>query len=121
MSRSRGGRATDSPARLAGILRSPQQIRLYGRLVTVGVMDTIPATTDGAEGRWSGRCSSGPPASVPSVAQATRCGGCRPVPPAKRRSLRLLETTKTELNAIAAPAISGLRKPSAARGITAAL
>jgi hypothetical protein len=39
----------------------------------------------------------------------------------KRRSRRLLVTTKTELNAMAAPAISGLRKPSAASGIAAVL
>ena len=34
----------------------------------------------------------------------------------KRRSRRLLETTNTEENAIAAPAISGLSRPKAARG-----
>ena len=39
----------------------------------------------------------------------------------KRRSRRLLVTTKTELNAIAAAAISGLRNPSAASGIAATL
>ena len=38
-----------------------------------------------------------------------------------RRSRRLLETTNTELNAIAAPAISGLRNPRAASGMTAVL
>ncbi len=38
-----------------------------------------------------------------------------------RRSRRLLDTTNTELNAIAAPEISGLRKPSAARGMAAVL
>jgi hypothetical protein len=38
-----------------------------------------------------------------------------------RRSRRLLETTKTELNAIAAPAISGLRNPRAVSGMTAVL
>ena len=38
-----------------------------------------------------------------------------------RRSRRLLETTKTELNAIAAPAISGLRNPRAASGMAAVL
>jgi len=38
-----------------------------------------------------------------------------------RRSRRLLETTNTELNAIAAAAISGLRNPSAASEIAAAL
>jgi hypothetical protein len=39
----------------------------------------------------------------------------------KRRSRRLLATTNTELNAMAAPAISGLRNPSAASGIAAVL
>jgi len=38
-----------------------------------------------------------------------------------RRSRRLLVTTNTELNAIAAAAISGLRKPSAASGMAAVL
>lgn len=35
---------------------------------------------------------------------------------AKRRSRRLLPTTNTELNAIAAPASIGLSNPAAARG-----
>jgi hypothetical protein len=39
----------------------------------------------------------------------------------KRRSRRLLLTTNTELNAMAAPAMSGLRRPSAARGMAATL
>ena len=39
----------------------------------------------------------------------------------KRRSRRLLVTTNTELNAIAAPAISGFRNPRAASGMAAAL
>jgi hypothetical protein len=39
----------------------------------------------------------------------------------KRRSRRLLDTTNTELNAIAAAAMSGLRNPSAASGMAAAL
>jgi hypothetical protein len=39
----------------------------------------------------------------------------------KRRSRRLLLTTKTELDAMAAPAISGLSSPSAAKGIAATL
>ena len=39
----------------------------------------------------------------------------------KRRSRRLLDTTNTELNAIEAAAMSGLRNPSAASGIAAAL
>ena len=39
----------------------------------------------------------------------------------KRRSLRLLNTTNTELNAIAAAAMSGLRNPSAASGMAPAL
>jgi hypothetical protein len=38
-----------------------------------------------------------------------------------RRSRRLLVTTNTELKAIAAAAISGLRNPSAASGIAATL
>ena len=38
-----------------------------------------------------------------------------------RRSRRLLVTTNTELNAIAAAAISGLRNPSAASGMAAVL
>ena len=38
-----------------------------------------------------------------------------------RRSRRLLETTNTELNAIAAAAISGLRNPRAASGMAAVL
>ena len=40
-------------------------------------------------------------------------------PGRKRRSRRLLDTTNTELNAMAAE-ISGLRKPSAASGMAAA-
>ena len=40
---------------------------------------------------------------------------------AKPRSRRLLVTTKTELNAIAAPAIIGLSSPAAASGIAATL
>src|SRR4051812_14136307 len=39
----------------------------------------------------------------------------------KRRSRRLLETTNTELNAMAAPAIIGLSSPAAAKGIAATL
>lgn len=39
----------------------------------------------------------------------------------KRRSLRLLETTNTELNAIAAPASIGLSNPAAASGRAATL
>ena len=39
----------------------------------------------------------------------------------KRRSRRLLATTKTEENAIAAPAIIGLSRPAAARGTAATL
>src|SRR4029453_974748 len=39
----------------------------------------------------------------------------------KRRSLRLLETTRTELNAIATPAIRGLSRPAAASGMAAML
>ena len=39
----------------------------------------------------------------------------------KRRSRRLLLTTKTELNAMAAPAMSGLSRPSAASGSAATL
>jgi hypothetical protein len=39
----------------------------------------------------------------------------------KRRSRRLLVTTNTELKAIAAAAMRGLRKPSAASGIAAVL
>ena len=39
----------------------------------------------------------------------------------KRRSRRLLLTTKTEENAIAAPAIIGLSRPSAASGSAATL
>ncbi len=39
----------------------------------------------------------------------------------KRRSRRLLETTNTDENAIAAPAIIGLRYPAAARGNAATL
>lgn len=39
----------------------------------------------------------------------------------KRRSRRLLVTTKMELNAMAAPAMRGLRSPRAARGIAATL
>ena len=39
----------------------------------------------------------------------------------KVRSWRLLVTTKTELKAMAAPEISGLRKPSAASGRAAML
>jgi len=41
--------------------------------------------------------------------------------PRKRRSRRLLPTTKTELNAIAAPAIIGSSRPNAAIGIAAVL
>ena len=56
----------------------------------------------------------------------SRLGGWRPgvrswLPGWKRRSRRLLETTNTELNAIAAAAISGLRNPSAASGMAAVL
>ena len=39
----------------------------------------------------------------------------------KRRRRRLLLTTKTELNAMAAPAMRGLSKPRAARGMAATL
>ena len=39
----------------------------------------------------------------------------------KRRNRRLLLTTNTELNAMAAPAISGLSRPSAASGMAARL
>ena len=39
----------------------------------------------------------------------------------KRRRRRLLLTTKTELNAMAAPAITGLSRPRAARGMAATL
>ena len=39
----------------------------------------------------------------------------------KRRSRRLLVTTNTELKAMAAPAISGLRNPAAASGMAAVL
>ena len=39
----------------------------------------------------------------------------------KRRSRRLLLTTKTELNAMAPPAISGLSRPRAASGMAATL
>ncbi len=39
----------------------------------------------------------------------------------KRRSRRLLVTTKTEEKAIAAPAIIGLSRPAAASGIAATL
>ncbi len=42
-------------------------------------------------------------------------------PGENRRSRRLFVTTNTELKAIAAPAISGLRKPRAASGIAATL
>ena len=45
----------------------------------------------------------------------------RPARGRQRRSRRLFPTTNTELNAIAAAAISGLRKPSAASGMAAAL
>jgi hypothetical protein len=45
----------------------------------------------------------------------------RPRPGLKRRSRRLVVTTNTELNAIAAAAISALRNPSAAGGMAAAL
>ena len=45
----------------------------------------------------------------------------RPAGGRQRRSRRLFPTTNTELNAIAAAAISGLRKPSAASGMAAAL
>lgn len=38
-----------------------------------------------------------------------------------RRSRRLLETTKMELKAIAAPAINGFSRPSAASGSAAML
>lgn len=38
-----------------------------------------------------------------------------------RRKRKLLLTTKTELNAIAAPAMSGLSRPRAARGSAAML
>jgi hypothetical protein len=44
-----------------------------------------------------------------------------PEPGWKRRSRKLLVTTNIELNAIAAAAISGLRNPSAASGMAAAL
>jgi hypothetical protein len=39
----------------------------------------------------------------------------------KRRNRRLLLTTNTELNAMAAPAIRGLSRPSAAKGMAATL
>ena len=72
------------------------------------------------------------------LAFETDAGGCRRInPPVRlpgrrltemayrngvnRRSRRLLLTTKTELKAIAAPAISGLSKPIAASGNAATL
>ena len=42
-------------------------------------------------------------------------------PSPKRRRRRLLPTTLTDENAIAAPAMSGLRSPAAARGMAAVL
>ena len=66
------------------------------------------------------------PAASRRATAAYLCSGMAVPGPAgkagrKRRSRRLLVTTNTELNAIAAAAISGLRNPSAASGMAAVL
>lgn len=59
---------------------------------------------------------------TPPAAPRTGGGGAhRPVAVVKRRSRRLLETTKTLESAMAAPAIMGLSRPSAASGRAATL
>ena len=78
-----------------------------------------PGGERGSEALAVGRCA------------ATPAEGGRRAPPsspsrfsgsgAKPRSRRLLVTTNTELNAIAAPAIIGLSSPAAASGIAATL
>ena len=58
---------------------------------------------------------------APSRTGATRQPRAFSASGAKRRSRRLLVTTNTELNAIAAPAIIGLSSPAAASGMAATL
>ena len=65
---------------------------------------------------WQQRCRGVVPYDADSAA-----GVPVAAPAAKRRSRKLLDTTKTELNAIAAPAIMGLSSPAAASGIAATL